>query len=123
MCTCISHSYTGLILAQCIVRDPIEWGFTNFTCSCTHDIGRASMYLGIRISERGNSRSKSGSTCGRIPCNLVLYMHNGLGAGVVSLHGGRPGLGGRVAQGVAQRRVKRRPPRGACLRKAWSTPR
>ena len=43
MCARNYHSYTHLILALCIVREPTVWGFMTSTSSSTQmsDVGRA----------------------------------------------------------------------------------
>ena len=41
VCARIYHSYTHLILALGIVREPTFWEFITSKYSCTHDIGRA----------------------------------------------------------------------------------
>ena len=45
VCARYYHSYTHLILAQGIVREPTVWGFIASTYSCTHGIGRATVLI------------------------------------------------------------------------------
>ena len=39
------HSYTHLLLALSVVREPTVWGFITSKYSCTKDIGRTSLYV------------------------------------------------------------------------------
>ena len=46
MCASNSHSYTHLILALGIVREPTVWGFITSEYPGTHDIGLPNVRLG-----------------------------------------------------------------------------
>ena len=51
MCTRNYHSFTHLLLALGIVREPTVWEFMTTKYYCAHDIGRASYMKTSEVSD------------------------------------------------------------------------
>ena len=69
MCAINSHSYTHLILALGIVREPTVWGFITSKYSCTRDIGWAT---------KGDVTHSAGGTLSGGPINLHVFVCNAI---------------------------------------------
>ena len=77
-----SHSYTHLILALGIVREPTVWGFITSKFPGIHDIGlptnrQEHAMFSLKARNLGSDRKMPANRYGTGACHSILYHRNG----------------------------------------------